>query len=99
MQLRPLYVLALTILLQNITSKARHGCQMAMPIDMVAKYDMISPDVHISTCTTIYHNSIYTICQQVWQEYMFVAICVTSFCYDLQVKINLVKTLDLTLRV
>ena len=29
---------------------------MAMPLGMVARYDMISPDVHVSTCTTIYHS-------------------------------------------
>ena len=35
-----------------------HGCQMAMPLGMVDRYDVISPDVHVSTRTTIYHITI-----------------------------------------
>ena len=29
---------------------------MAMPLGMVARYDMISPDANVSTCATIYHK-------------------------------------------
>ena len=35
------------------TSKAWDGCQMAMPLGMFARYDMISPYVHASTCHNI----------------------------------------------
>ena len=34
---------------------------MAMTLGMVARYDMISPDVHVSTCATIHHNTPFTI--------------------------------------
>ena len=35
-----------------------HGFQMAMLLGMVDRYDVISPDVYVSTRTTIYHITI-----------------------------------------